>query len=339
MNIFYYSVHHILEDDEIRLFQGLGHSVFCLGINRKGGTDSPFRPSIDFSEREQHLYDIYESLGGKYSAATSKEGYLPPEFLHHFSLSVIMHDPGFIINHWNTLSVRPVIWRTIGQGVDHWEDKLRPFRAQGLKIVRYSLTEMYINNSIGQDDIIRFQKRSDYYTGWTGEDNSILTFANDFEARYPTEADEYRQIAEGFSFKLGGIKNEGFSQSIGLVTAEDQVGLYQRSRAYLYSTGLHIPYTLNFIEAWMTGIPVIIYAPIDRCERFFEIDRLVVDGRTGYVCRTIEQTREKVKLLLENKPLAKKIGEAGRTAAIAFFDSQHVGEKWQKFLQKTGLYQ
>lgn len=334
MNIFYYSVHHILEDDEVRLLKSLGHNVFCLGINSKYGASEPYRPPIIFNETEISLYNIYESMGGKYFASPDPDHLFPPGFEQHFSVIIVMHSAGFIINHWHKIKTRPVIWRTIGQAMEDYERILAPFRRCGLHIVRYSPTELLVPETCGQDAIIRFYKNPEIFDTWTGSVNSILTFSNSFEQRYPSEAKAYRAITYNIPSTLGGGKNETFGQSIGFLSFEDQIDLYRRHRAYLYITGLEIPYTLNFMEAWMTGIPVIVYAPHERIGRYFEVSKLIDNGVTGFVCGNVEEAIECCRSLMDDFGLARRIGAAGRESAKKYFSSEMIGAQWATMLSR-----
>ena len=88
MNIFYFSVHHVLEDDEVRMLKSIGHNVFCLGSNGRTGANQDYRPSIQWNSVELHLHDVYLSLGGKYMSSLTPDEALPPGFADHFSVFI-----------------------------------------------------------------------------------------------------------------------------------------------------------------------------------------------------------------------------------------------------------
>lgn len=70
MKILYFSVHAILEYDEIRMFQSLGHTVFSLGAYYGGKASQPFRPEIDFDQAAiQEIMDAFQSMGGNIGRA------------------------------------------------------------------------------------------------------------------------------------------------------------------------------------------------------------------------------------------------------------------------------
>ena len=333
MNILYYSVHQILEHDEVQIFRSLGHDVMCLGENYRCGSPGVFRPQTALTPREEHLYCIYEGMGGTYRSRGALET-LPDGLMEHFSAAVIMHDADFIRRSWHTLRTRPTIWRTIGQGVDEFETGLSDLRADGLKIVRYTPRELELNPTLGQEAVIRFGKDPHIYGDWSGDNLVALTFANWYENRYPQDAYDFREIAKELPFVLGGSSNRTMAQAVGLVEAEQQPRLYRSARVYLYASGLSIPYTLNFIEAWMTGIPVVVYAPYARIGRYFEVDKLVQDGESGFVCRDIETTRACIRSLLDSRSLAHHIGAAGRVEAIRLFGLEVITKQWQSLFSR-----
>ena len=332
MNIFYYSVHQILEDDEVRMFKSMGHNVFCLGHNFKDGVRDVFRPRIIFNSVEQAWFDEYEALGGTY-ADGSPDKVLPPGFVNQFDAVIVMHDPKFIIEQWFKICVCKVILRTIGQGIGLYERVLKPYRDEGLVIARYSPKELST-----RAPVVRFGKDPDMYRGWIGG-AAALTFSNNFQTRYPDDAADYGIIASRVSCQIGGRGNDGMRQSIGFVAAEAQAQTYRMAGCYLYIGGLHIPYTLNFIEAWMTGVPVVAYAPSDRRGRFYEIDQIIKDGVNGFVCRTTDDAAETISLLLRDRLLAERIGAAGRKAAIAHFSEAITASEWERVLHSNSSLQ
>ena len=333
MNIFYYSVHHILEDDEVRMLKRLGHNVFRLGTRDRTSSTAQWRPDIGLTPAEERIYDIYERLGGRYHGGATPDEVIPPTFLDHFSAVIVMHSAEFLISYWEKLRRCAVVWRTIGQAVDSYEDALRPLRQQGLKIVRYSERELEVPNSLGQEAIIRFCKDPQQLAGWHGQDGKVLTFSNTFHQRYPAEAADYGVFAKRFDCILGGAQNETFPQSIGVVDSLEQIRLYQGCAAYLYCTGLDIPYTLNFMEAWMVGAPMLVFAPQERIGPYYEIDRIVRDGETGFVCRDLASLEQRARELQVDRALAERISAAGQLAAISFFGLDTISRQWQLLLE------
>ena len=308
----------------------MGHDVFRLGLEEPPGPNNSFRPPLGYSARERQLHDIYVSMGGTYGGKTITS-ILPNDFINHFSISIIMNDPVFISELWPRLCSKPIVWRTIGQGVEIFDKHLFPLRQKGMKIVRYSPKELTLEGSIGSDAVIRFGKDASLYADWVGDLKKVLTFSNSFTQRYPQEAQDYQSIVNNIPSVLGGSYNESIPQAIGCVSPDEQIHLYKHCRAYLYASGLHIPYTLNFIEAWLTGIPMVVYAPLDRQGRFYEVDNLITDGVDGFVCRDIDSARQKLTLLLQDDDTAARISAAGRRRAEDLFSNKTIRDQWERF--------
>ncbi len=334
MNILYYSTHGVLEFDEVSIFKSQGHNVCSLGTMQKGVQFTSYRPAITMNDIELGFYADYDRRGGQYTAPADSDHFIPEGFADQFDVVIVMHQFHIIQQNWKKFAGRPVIWRTIGQDIENHERYLAYFRERGLKIARYSQAELRAANTIGCDRIIRFAKDPDFYAGWKGSEPRVLSFVNGLAHRYPTEADDYRQISSAIPCMLGGSSNEAFSNWIGFKSFEEQAELYRTCGAYLYGFGFNIPYTLNFIEAWMTGAPMIIYAPTDRLG-YFEIDTLVEDGVTGRVCQTVEEVVDAARDILADRQVASALGEAGRAKAVELFASPSIAQQWANFLSEV----
>ncbi len=336
MKILYISVHQILEDDEIRLLQKLGHVICCLGANGINGSVESFRPPINFSLRESELFELFRNLGGKYTYGGDPASFvIPRDFVEHFDLTIVMHDYRIFKHHWSSLSVRTVVWRTIGQNIDASESHIEPFRVMGLKIVRYSPFERLASNYVGHDAVIRFYKSESIYKDWTGENSNVLSFSHLYRQRYPKDAIDFDKIVKGLPTVLGGAGNDDLIGSVGVLTWDAQIELLRTSRLYLYAHGIEIPYTLNFIEAWMTGIPMVCYAPQERAGRFFEVDSLISDKIDGFICRSTDEATKILNSLRSDLGLAAEIGKAGRSKALELFSEKNARRSWSEFLQSV----
>ena len=126
----------------------------------------------------------------------------------------------------------------------------------------------------------------------------------------------------------------------GKISFEDQLKELRNNRCYFY-TGTHpASYTLNFIEAWMTGIPVIAVGPqwgnanYLRNHDLYEVEKLISNGVNGFVSDDIDQLRFYIKHLFARRDVAERVGAAGRQEAIRHFDKQMIMEAWKAFLNQ-----
>jgi len=332
MRILYYSVHSVLEDDEIRMLRGLGHEVFPLGVNFGFAAVEPFRDSIMFSEREQALLGDFHRMGCayRYGHPYRDDIVLTQGFVALFDVVIVMHDLEFIDRFWSVLSQVPVVWRTIGQNIDGYEPTAATLRARGMHIVRYSPVEREAAHYSGETALIRFCKDAAHYGSWTGEDRQILTFANLLAQRYPREAQIYLDTVAGLPTALGGVGNEAMPGHIGLLTPQQQQERYNASRAYLYCSGSDVPYTLNFIEALMSGLPLVAFR-FDQPHRYYEIPALLEAGG-GMVASSVEEARGFLGRLLEDESFARNESQKSRVIAIEHFGLDRISRQWDDLL-------
>jgi hypothetical protein len=330
-------VHQILEHDEIKMLQGLGHSVFPLETYFGFSPAELFRPPLEFKAIAHQWMQLFESLGCRYAYGMPvEEQILKAEFIDEFDVVIVMHSTEFIGRHWDVISRRPVVWRTIGVDVEGAENRIAPFRARGCKIVRYSPMESLANSYVGHDAIIRFGKSPDDYAEWNGDLTQVVIFSHLIKARFPVEYEVVAEALSGFPYKISGGGNEGIPNSIGVISYETQFELLRTSRVYLYGVGTFITYTLNFMESWMSGIPLVVLdgrsvLPASTF-KFAEIFHLVDHGRNGFIVSSPQQAKEVISSLFADQEMAREIGQRGRETASSLFGLPKIGRLWSEFL-------
>jgi hypothetical protein len=335
--ILYISVHEILEYDDITLLQRLGHSVFSLGVFFPGRQGGPFRSALDLDPRAECLLDPFLRSTPRDESGKGQIGLVAPDFVRCFDLVIVTHDIAFIENNWTALSQRPVIWRTVGQAIEALELRAAPLRGLGLHIVRWSPKEQQAPSYCGHDAIIRGYKDPLVYRGWDGEQSrQILTFSNIFASRYPAEYAFFQAAVQGYDAALGGAHNDSSPQAIGLVDSSEQTRLLQSARTYFYCHGTQVPYTLNFIEAWMTGAPVVALSRSAALSledtKYYEIADLVDHGANGYVVDSVDAARQVFDQLLQSSETCRRVGNAGRHKAIKLFGFNEAAVRWQSLI-------
>lgn len=332
MKLLYLSCHSILEYDELKIFEELGIDYFSLGsyIDPKNPVD-PIRPAL---------------RGNGVSRWQSKaplRDKLTAEFLDDFDVIIVMHIPEWIEKNWEVLRGRNVIWRTIGQSTASVERRLRPFRDDGLKVVRYSPAEIEIPENIGADVTIRFYKDPDEFFMWNGTNRQVVTLAQNMKHRGEfCNYDAFLRIINGFPAKLYGTNNEESGElSGGFLTYEAMRQMMRDNRVYIYTGTQPASYTLNFIEALMTGIPMVCLGSkfgtsLNIAGDAYEVPEIIQNGVNGFVSDDINYLREKVQLLLDNPIIAKKIGAMGRETAIKLFGKDTIKQQWKQYFERLG---
>lgn len=344
--ILYMSCHEILEYDELKLFSDLGHECYSLGAyTQPGGEEHRKRPPLELPYNPHFI-----ELALQYDRRK-----LHPEMLDGIDIVIIMHEPSFIgfskahdeLGEGNWPLFRDfiknggrVVWRSIGQSIPHIESKLQPWRAEGLEIVRYSPAEQTIAGNAGTDAVIRFYKDPDEFSGWTGERKQVINFTQSLKERARFAGHRViERVMEGLPAKVYGPGNDDLGiLSGGLLRFEDQLQTIREARAYLYHGTYPASYTLSFIEAMMAGVPIVAVGPkLGNGDMFpdqhtYEIPSIIQDGISGFVSDDINELRERVNSLLNDRRAAQTVSAFGRSRAIELFGKAKIKAEWAEFL-------
>lgn len=340
MKLLYLSCHSILEYDEVKLFTELGIDVFSPGayMDPSKGAGDDMRPEIPGLVYDPDDVAMWHSLA---QPGIDNKELLTKEFVDRFDAIMIMHVPRWIMKNWEVMKHKTVIWRTIGQSISNQEAMLTPFRKAGLKVVRYSPKERTIPHYLGEDALIRFYKDPNEYGPWTGEDKKVVTFCQNMKARGAAcSYDVFEQATRPFPRALFGPGNEGTSDfGHGKVSFERLKEEMTKSRVYFY-TGTHpASYTLNFMEAWMTGAPIVAIGRKWGNANYFpghdlyEVDSLIDHGVNGFCSNNLQELTSCCNELLTNDELASKISQAARESAIKIFGKDTVANDWKNFFE------
>lgn len=333
MKILYLSAHAILEYDELKMFEELDIDYFSLGsyINPAQPAD-PIRPALT------HVPDEW-----CYANAPDRNN-IPQEFFDKFDVIIVMHVKEWIINNWDKMKGKIVIWRTIGQSIPSYERELLKYRMEGLRIVRYSKRESYIQDQIGCDQIIEFYKDPEEFNRWNGMEKQVMTLNQDMKNRGEfCNYNAFMQFQSGLPVKLYGTKNEASGElSGGYLSYEDVKQKMRDSRCYFYTGTQPASYTLGFIEALMTGVPVLALGSkhatsLGLAGDVYEVPDIIQNGVNGFVSDDIGQLQEWARMLLSDEKTAARIGAMGRETAIALFGHDAIKLKWQKLFNKCRM--
>lgn len=338
--ILYLSVHEILEYDEVKLFSELGYEVYSLGAyTQPGGEEHRKRPPLDLPYNP-HFIEL--------SLQYPKE-HLHPEMLEGVDIVIAMHEPRLLKDNWPLLKSQVidkggrVIWRSIGQSIPHIEHKLRPWRAQGLEVVRYSPTEDTIEDNVGADAMIRFYKDPDEYKDWNGSDKRVINFSQSLKQRGRfCGFNMWNRATQTLPRVVYGPGNEDLREFCGgMLSHKEQLEAYRNARAYFYHGTYPASYTLTFIEAMMTGTPVVAVGPKNgnSKEMFphqetYEIPDIIDNGINGFYSDHAAEITSIITELFNNEKKAKSISTFGRQRAIELFGKAKIKSEWKQYLEK-----
>lgn len=337
MKIHYLSCHSVLEHDEVSLFTEMGHEVFSNGayLDPSGHISLP-RPAIKGAK-------YYENYAAEARAFPKTS--LPDSLIEPFDVFIIMHTPEVLAGNWKKLREKgkKVIWRSIGQSTPKIEKLVRFYKAEGLKIVRYSPKEELIPEYAGSDELIRFYKDPEIFNGWNGDKKEVINISQSLKGRRTfCHYDDILNLIDGFPSKVYGVGNDDLGSLNGGELAFDQMLQKLRdSRVFVYGGTWPASYTLSFMEAWMTGTPVVAIGQ-DRAEnipgvvgqKFYEVHNLIENGVDGFVSDNLSYLKDRVRDLLQDPELARQIGSKGREKAIKIFGKEIIKKQWEEFFRK-----
>jgi glycosyltransferase involved in cell wall biosynthesis len=113
--------------------------------------------------------------------------------------------------------------------------------------------------------------------------------------------------------------------------------MLRRARFYFYTGTMPAPYTLGFIEALMTGIPIVAIGDELAYDSFYQQDTyevadLIKNNVSGLVSDDIPTLIKNCHQLLEDKQLAKRISSNGRRLAVETFGKEIIRRQWEALL-------
>lgn len=337
--ILYLSCHEILEYDELKLFSELGYECYSLGAyTQPGGENHRKRPSLDLPY-DPHFIEL--------ALQYPKEN-LHPEQLEGIDIVIIMHTTEVVTKNWHLFKDfiakgGRVIWRSIGQSIPAREHEISEARKEGLEIVRYSPREMTIKDNVGQDALIRFYKDPDEYKDWNGIDRRVVNFTQSMRERELFCGWKiYQEATRQLPRVIYGPNNEDLGHSLngGMVKDEQQKHVYQNGRVYFYHGTYPASYTLTFIEAMMTGIPIVSVGENEGNsfnmfphQKTFEIPDIIDNTMNGFYSDSPQELRDYLEQMLMDHNKAKVIGTFGRKRAIELFGKAKIKAEWKEFLR------
>jgi hypothetical protein len=336
VNIVLLLAHSIEEHDQLKLLSGLGYDVFSIGgyIDPAHPHDDK-RPALPEVPFHPELKAAVDALGTADNLDAAKR-HIPDRILDWADVVIVHHyEHTWIVPEWDRLRSKRVIWRTVGQSVEHNERLMAPLHRQGLEIVRYSPKERNIPGYAGEDALIRFYKDPADWGGWTGEWPVVVNFTQGLAQREPYTNHRFWELAtQGLPRMAFGPGSEAIGGPGGLDYDEMRATL-RRARAYLYTGTQPASYTLGLIEAMMTGVPVVSIGP--SWMRVFPYGHELFEGHelasgTG----DPPAVQRMLGRLVDDLGFARRLSDDQREMAIALFGTDTIGRQWRDYLGDPG---
>lgn len=170
-----------------------------------------------------------------------------------------------------------------------------------------------------KDFVIRHGIDTETFKGWNGNNPSGLSIVNYFPQRDAFCGWKlWSEITKDIPIELVG-ENPNLSKSINSVP--ELVSKIASSRFYL-NTSQWSPVPLSMLEAMAVGCPVVTTAKQ-------EIPSIITNGVNGLMSDDPEELKKYCKQLIEDKEMAKQIGEAGRQTILTAFSIGRFSQQWQ----------
>jgi len=332
--------HSIEEFDQLRLLTWKGYEVASIGgyIDPAHPHDDK-RPALATVPCVPEVKEAVDALGTDDNLGAAQEcipeGVL--EWLGSDGIIIYHHYLRRLFGQWDHLrdwrsAGGRVVWRTVGQSTEANEREAAQYRADGLEVVRYSPKERNIPGFAGEDALIRFYKDAAEWHGWTGEDAVVINITQHLLRRGAfCGYDFWSEATAGLPATPLGPGSEEIGGP-GAMPLDTMKLWLQRARAYLYTGTQPASYTLGFIEAMLTGTPVVSIGPSHM--RNFPYGPLLFEGHELAEVWSDDpaKARDMLAALLADADLARQVSEHQQAKARSLFSAEAVGEAWASFL-------
>src|SRR5262245_5060837 len=343
MNILLLASHAVAEYDDLRMFTDLGYDCFAPGgyevPSRSGeGIRPPLPDAPHHPELVARLQEVRAERGEPGPAIDWGKAALHDDIIDWADVIIVHHFPDrWIAGQWERIRHKRVIWRTCGQSDPRLEQFMAAFSHHDrLEVVRYSPRERIAFEAIdcfaGEDAVIRFGKYPADYGPYVGKVIAVGNLTQDMYQRGDMAGLwAWEQFTQGIPALPAGKGSESLD-GIGVLAYPEMIDYLREMRVYFYTGTVPASYTLNLIEAMLSGTPVVTVGPkVDRVEDQW-ILALDESGDIAPYSRIGMLGPDVFKVYLANLDFARQRGEEYRQRAIELFDVAHIGQQWREFL-------
>jgi len=217
----------------------------------------------------------------------------------------------------------------------HFSDpQQNPYYIESLSYQEYNHSVFgseFLTNSWGFDsdeddiDIIPHGIDTEFFSGWGGGDQKVLTVVNQYPNRDNlTGFSLLKQLADGLPLNPWG-DSPGFSKPTH--NRLELLSIYQKASVFL-NTSVWKACPLPLLEAMSVGCPVVTTSTSI-------ISDFVEDGVNGYISNDPEKLKEYILELLNDKDKAKELGQNARQTIIDQFSLDPFLAQWNSVFEKT----
>lgn len=338
------SCHIVLEYDELRILNDLGHEVTVIG-----GYIEPKTPHVSTRPPLNINHDKYiVDKVHKFHTDNMNKGVdldmcskiLTKEFVDYFDCIIVIHRLDWIELNWDLFKHKNVILRTIGQNTKNEELKLKSYIDKGVKVLRYSPKEREIEGYAGESGLIRFLKYESDFLPRNKSVKRTLTFCQSIHERGKfCFYDDITSLTnlDQLKYELYGIGNVKSKYIYGEISYDEQLMKLMTYGSYLYTGTYPAHYTLNFIEAMMSGIPIVTFGR-KWFKKYFndylpEVHDILDKISLIHYYEKDERIIYMLNELNNDDQLNKEISDKQREVANNLFSAEKNIYKWKEFLE------
>lgn len=332
------SCHIVLEYDELRILNDLGYDVTSIG-----GYINPKSPHVDTrpplqidtnKDREQKIHNLFET-NRKTGIPLEKCSYtLTKEIVDDYDIIYIMHNLEWLDINWEIIKNKIVVLRTF-LNLGDTELRIQNYIKKGLKVLRCSPMEREIENYAGEHGIIRFLKYESDFKPRNILHNKVITFGQSVKQRGSWCGAE---LIEGLSKELPltifGPANDEYKFWGGRLSYEDQLIQLATNSCYFFTGTFPAQYTLSFVEALMTGIPIVSMGKnlsqsiVSKYP--FEVPYML-DEIDGFYGDSLVDIKNKLQLLLDDRKLNEEMSIKEISLGKKLFSAERNMYLWKDF--------
>jgi len=176
--------------------------------------------------------------------------------------------------------------------------------------------------------IIRHGMDTNYWDGWVGGDGKVMVSVWNYPQRNKICGfDLYKEVTNGLPTNAWG-DSPGFSKNAD--DADHLLTIYRHASVFLNTT-LWSTTPFSLLEAMSVGCPIVTTATTAMPE-------FIKDGVNGFITNDPKTMKERLRQLMNDPELGKKIGNAGRQTIIEQFGLQKFLDEWNKTFWKVIRY-
>jgi glycosyltransferase involved in cell wall biosynthesis len=191
--------------------------------------------------------------------------------------------------------------------------------------------------------LIRFYKDPDEYGSWTGNGGYVLNITQDMINRgRATNFEFWNESTKGIPRILIGRGAEALgAEALGVVSYEETKVRLRECGVYFYTGTYPASYVLNFMEALMTGCPIVALGEFMGNDtmypemRTYEIPDFAKLTRGIITCDDVASARLAVRKVLNGGKEVEEMSEDNRKLAKILFGKDVIKNQWKKYLLET----